>query len=345
MEEKELIAEKDLITAENENKPLGERLALEKKVLDIRLQEQRIQYQLVKDTKVESQRSLNQIAKTEGEILKLQEQITREANIWYDLMRKIEEKAGTSRDLYRQILEVGSDTLISGVSSIGYNATGGFQEQRQEVANLEGELKNLEIAYQEALAEGNIDKARQLSQEMGDLRGKISDLKNPLKQLGESFKDLFKDVIDGIRKVIVEWLVMKAVTGILKAATSSASQTYTTNESLGYGMSSIGSNANGGIVSNIRAFRKFSQGGLTGGPTAAILGDNKSGRELIIPTENIETNKVSGYMKDKENIYIANFITNEDLMSGLASAQGGKIVVNHVMRSRKENARAWQKVG
>ncbi len=59
------------------------------------------------------------------------------------------------------------------------DVTGGFQAQRQEIVNLEGELENLQMEYQEAVTEGDVQRIWEINKEMENLNEQISDLKNP----------------------------------------------------------------------------------------------------------------------------------------------------------------------
>jgi len=69
-----------------------------------------------------------------------------------------------------------------------------------------------------------------------------------------------------------------------------------------------------------------------------MLGDNRSGRELVIPTENIKSDSTSGFMRDsKQPINIINIITEDDIAAAMAGAMGQRVIINTVgkdMRNR-----------
>jgi ATP-dependent Clp protease ATP-binding subunit ClpA len=236
--------------------------------------------------------------------------------------------------LISNVLVEGMTLSASGLSSIAFDATGGFQAQRQEVENLKGELAELSMEYEEAISEGDAARAAQLTNEMSKLKDEISDLEDPIHNLKEAFRSFFKDVVDGVRKMIIEWLVMKAITGIFGAATGAAAPALSGSVEGGmasFGITSLTGHAHGGILPNIKAFRAFSSGGVTSRPTLALLGDNRSGRELVIPTENIKSDEVSGYTRDsKQAVNIVNVVTEQDFHRIMASQAGKNIIVNTV---------------
>ena len=95
--------------------------------------------------------------------------------------------------------------------------------------------------------------------------------------------------------------------------------------------------ATGGVLPSIKSFRKFSSGGLTGSPTMALLGDNASGRELVIPSENIKNDSVSGYTRDsKQPITVVNILTKEDIAMALAGTEGQRVIINQIGRDLNE---------
>jgi len=101
--------------------------------------------------------------------------------------------------------------------------------------------------------------------------------------------------------------------------------------------------AHGGVIPNIKAFRAFSSGGMTSNPTMAILGDNPSGKELVIPSENISSNSVSGYTRDSgQAITIVNVISQDDVAAAMSGKAGERVILNTIgkdMRNRGVTSR------
>jgi len=131
-----------------------------------------------------------------------------------------------------------------------------------------------------------------------------------IKNLQEAFKDFAKGVVDSIRKIIEQWIAMQIVTGLfgrfIKPATPEI-------------FSPFYHKASGGILPQIKAFKSFSAGGVTSRPTLALLGDNKSKQEIVIPTENIKSDEVTGYTRSSEQpINVINLFTEDDLLRTMA---------------------------
>jgi len=65
-----------------------------------------------------------------------------------------------------------------------------------------------------------------------------------------------------------------------------------------------------------------------------LLGDNKSGKELVIPSENIKKDSVHGYTRNKEeekgDINIVNVVSPDLMMALLSSSEGQRVVVNTI---------------
>ena len=251
------------------------------------------------------------------------------------------------KDIARSWREVLVTTLETGLTNIGFNALGGFQEQRQEVANLEGDLAGLkqemtELREKGLLSEDEAARFRELSAAIADTEGRINDLKDPIKNLKNAFIDLFKSIVDEIRKVIIQELALKAVRGV-------TSQLGSILPSIFGGITGgVTTKAQGGILPNIESFQSFSQGGMTGRPTLAMLGDNKSGREIVIPTENISKDKVSGYTRDrsdeKQPITIVNVLTEDDVAGVMAGAKGQRVVINLIGKDLRNRGPIYKAV-
>jgi hypothetical protein len=90
----------------------------------------------------------------------------------------------------------------------------------------------------------------------------------------------------------------------------------------------------------------YATGGVTSGAATALIGENPSGAELIIPSENIERDHVSGYTRKKkeENINVINLVTQEDIAVAMNTKIGGAVVVNHIGRDMNARKSTYRKV-
>jgi len=277
----------------------------------------------------------------------LDEKILRQEDLSYDIWKHIVEKSKSFREMLHDIGKLLVDELAAGFANVMQDLTGGFQEQQQEVENLKGEVNELkqeagELSAKGLLTDEEAKRFREITSEVDKLNQEINDLEDPIHNTAEAMKDAAKDMVDAIRKVINEWIAMQIVMGLAKA--------------VGIGAGGIGSNASfqfggpgspwlahGGVIPNIKAFRAFSKGGMTSNPTMAILGDNPSGKELVIPSENISSNNVSGYTKDSgQAITIVNVISQDDVAAAMAGKAGERVILNTIgkdMRNRGVTSR------
>ncbi len=98
--------------------------------------------------------------------------------------------------------------------------------------------------------------------------------------------------------------------------------------------------AKGGVIG---MNRPFAQGGVTSGSAAhAIIGDNPSGKELVIPSEHIKSNRTDGFVREQGGggpINIINAVTQDDISRSMAESDSGQnVIVNTIgedMNNRK----------
>jgi hypothetical protein len=160
---------------------------------------------------------------------------------------------------------------------------------------------------------------------MAQINKEIKDLKDPLKQTGDMFRNFFKDIVDAMREVIIKWLAFKAVMAGVSAISGGATEIPASGMDIGY------SKAHGGVIPHIKSFQRFSRGGMTSRPTMAILGDNPSGKELVIPSENIKSDEASGYLRESgQPINILNVLTEDDIINVMAQTKGQRVIVNTI---------------
>jgi TP901 family phage tail tape measure protein len=97
--------------------------------------------------------------------------------------------------------------------------------------------------------------------------------------------------------------------------------------------------AKGGVFQGTN-FEAYGTGGVTSGVATGIIGDNPSGKELVIPSENIAKNRVDGYVQPSGGgggapITIANLLTNEQIAGAMKSDAGENVIINAVTESNR----------
>jgi hypothetical protein len=221
------------------------------------------------------------------------------------------------------ILESGTSSLETAMTDI----TSLFARQRQEAAALEQQLEGLNVEYQQAMSEGNIERARQIGQQMSTLRNQIDELSSPLANIGKAFKSFSKLILEELQKVIIKMLVAKIIMAAIGFGSSFAME--------GITIPHIPAGKHGGLFpgGTFENLRKFAKGGITGGAGLAILGDNPSGKELVIPSENIKEDEVSGFTrerKEQQPINIINIMTEQDIANAMANTSGQRVIINTI---------------
>jgi len=186
---------------------------------------------------------------------------------------------------------------------------------------------------------------------MARLKNEISDLKNPVKNLGEAFKSLFTDVIDGVRKAIIQMLVMKAITagmGLLTGGGGSMGAWEGAGSYTGFsgGQFSAIPKASGGILPELKSFRSFSTGGMVANPTLALLGEKKK-KEIVLPLSNIKSDSASGYMRESQEpvVNVFNVLSENDIAQVMAGTTGGKIIINKIGEDLRSGGQLSKQLG
>jgi len=88
----------------------------------------------------------------------------------------------------------------------------------------------------------------------------------------------------------------------------------------------------------------YATGGVTSG-VQAIYGDNPSGRELVIPSENVSDDSASGYIRQKgesQPVVIYNLVTTEDIAAAMTDKSGQRVIVNAVGKDMREKKSTYQ---
>jgi hypothetical protein len=97
--------------------------------------------------------------------------------------------------------------------------------------------------------------------------------------------------------------------------------------------------AKGGVFSG--GLDAYGDGGVTSGVATGIIGDNPSGKELVIPSENISKNRVDGYVQEGgggggAEVTVVNVLTEEDIADAMSSDSAGQVIVNRVVQNQIE---------
>jgi TP901 family phage tail tape measure protein len=96
----------------------------------------------------------------------------------------------------------------------------------------------------------------------------------------------------------------------------------------------------------------YAMGGVTSGVARGIIGDNPSGRELVIPSEAIKRDSTAGYVRDQGGggapINIINAVTQDDISQSMAESESGQnVIVNTIgqdMNARKSTFKQVQEI-
>ncbi len=346
-----LIAkDREISLAKIRNADAIEILKLEKDRLDIRLKDLDIVEELVKKDADAVDRIHNKRRQIEIEITENREKQKRAMHPLYDAYKKIEASVKSVNEFISDITVQTSRGIAGGLTDIVYDLTGGFQEQQQEAENLKGRLAELNKEYNN-LFEEDEGRAKEITEEMARLRKEIDDLEDPIHNLKEAFKDFFKDLIDQIRKAIIQWIALRAVQAGMSWAGFNIGGNAGGVSPGDLGYANWGGwtlpKKTGGVLPEIKAFKQFSSGGITSRPTLlALAGDNKSGRELIIPEENIKSDEVSGYVRESgQPINIVNVLTREDIAMAMAGTEGEQVIINTIGRDLQNRGPIFRQLG
>lgn len=271
----------------------------------------------------------------------INEEIKIQSSVIYDIWRRMEDRAKDINSWWHDIADTFTMGMVNGLAGMWTSWISGSQEAQQEIINLNGEIESLEqqadairekgiFSYEEAQNLQNIN------EEIEELNDQIDDLEDPLKQAEDQFKNFFKALIDEINAAIARMIIMRAIMLITGMATN------TGGGSLPAGDYNVPTTtltaASGGVLPRMKSFKKFGQGGITSNPMMAILGDNPSGKELVIPAENIAKDNVSGYAQEaKQPINVVNVLSKEDIAAAMASKEGERVVINLIGRDLNNN--------
>lgn len=88
----------------------------------------------------------------------------------------------------------------------------------------------------------------------------------------------------------------------------------------------------------------YATGGVTSQAAYAMLGDNASGKELVIPAEHIDSDHTAGYTRDGGAPIIMNVVTSEDVAAAMEETAGRQVTVNTIGRDMRERRSTYRNV-
>lgn len=200
-----------------------------------------------------------------------------DVNAWNNQVAKIQQLRASLADLNKEVAnQIPWNALAAGVDK--------FQERASDMST---QLQTLADTGLQSLADS-----------MGDAITAFALGKESFSEFTESF---LMNILKQINAMLAYQAVKQIVGLAMNAYTTSSSLSAAGSASAGWEPNyAVGPYATGGVVpGHMNSFRRFAGGGMTSRPMLALVGDNKSGRELVIPEENIKENSVSGYTRDK----------------------------------------------
>jgi len=97
--------------------------------------------------------------------------------------------------------------------------------------------------------------------------------------------------------------------------------------------------AHGGVFDG--SLQAYGDGGVTQGVAMGIIGDNPSGKELVI-----KRNEVSGYVQESGaqggQVQIMNVLTEADVANAMNTDQGSNVIVNRMVRDTNERGASYR---
>lgn len=200
-----------------------------------------------------------------------------------------------------------------------------FGEDTDRMKELKDRYKELGEEKKKAAAVNDKVAVEKLNREMERTSDLMRQEKSLLTQLAVAWKSFADTVIRSLMEMMAKMVAWKALETIGMTALFAGTGGVTPD------MEQMVKFGKGGVTS----FKSFAGGGMTTSPTLALLGDNPSKKELIIPSENIQKNNVSGYVKEKDSgqpyqITIVNTLSPEDIAGAVAQEAGQKVIINTI---------------
>lgn len=198
-------------------------------------------------------------------------------------------------------------------------ATWGMQsfmgKDTERTTQLKDRYKELAKAKQDALEEGDTAAVTAINAELANTNDLLGKEKTLWTQLSVGFKQFADIMIEELMRIAAQLLVIAAIKSV----------------------ASIFGFKTGGVTSGeLISLDSFATGGTTAGATLALLGDNPSKKELVIPSENINKNSVYGYARDKKEaestgaVTVVNMLSQRDIVTALATPDGEMVITNAI---------------
>lgn len=240
-----------------------------------------------------------------------------------------------------------------------------FGQDTEDMKNLKSSYEDL--AKQRADIKDQIDEANRtntsidpevyqnyekISQQMEKVHRLMEKEKSLLMQVAKAWKQFVDAVIQALMKYIAEALVAIVVSKILASfglgfstggvtsgsvnPTGSTLSQYASGEKLLPGIGGFTGFATGGVIpGGLSPFiESFSSGGVTSSTKLAMIGDNPSKQEIVLPAEKIKANSTEGYVRDKasesQNITIVNTLSPNDIAAAISQETGQKVIINTI---------------
>jgi TP901 family phage tail tape measure protein len=186
----------------------------------------------------------------------------------------------------------------------------------QRMQELKDTYRELEEQRKEALEKGDSEALKKINDQMERTHHLMEKEKRLTTQLAVAWKSFVDIAVEELMRLGAQLLIVTGIKALLGPLTGGLSLAF----------------AGGGVTPG--AIRSFSSGGITSQPTLALIGDNPSKKELVIPAEKIKRDSVSGYVRDSASeskpITIVNALTNEDIASAMLQDSGQKVIVNTI---------------
>lgn len=206
-----------------------------------------------------------------------------------------------------------------------------YADLAQTRSELEAKMRTGDYTAQEAA------QYTQLGNEMQKVHRLMEKEKSLTMQLAKAWKGFVDIVLEELQRYIAKMLVATAVQAGMDAA----------GEAIGGTLIDIFGIKTGGVVGELKTARfasggvsgdiisSFSSGGVTGGTQLALIGDNPSKKEIVLPAEKIKANSTEGYIRDKaertpQNITIVNTLSPQDIAAAISQEEGQKVIINTI---------------
>lgn len=249
----------------------------------------------------------------------------------------------TSKDLGYYLGNLGNDFLNSfseATQTFTSDVIGQkwFGETSAEVEHIKSQLDEIQDKKREALEHNSKGNYQQLLWYEDQLIAKKKQEETLTVQAAKAFQSFSQMFIKEVMAQITALMAKLAIQTAIAALSGGVSMIGDTFSALTGGLN-VGPYATGGVLPDIKKsinfgdIKSFGGGGATSGLTMAFLGDNPSKKELIIPSEGIKKDKVTGYTRDtsqQQNVTVINVMSKADIATAMMSKEGESVILNAI---------------